>query len=192
MPQVPAEYFAALTDRLRAGDEKAAREVYEKWTLRLVGLARHQLGHFLTGKEDPEDVVQSIYRSFFRRWQEGRYRAGDWHDVWALLAVIAIRKCAGRRQHYAAERRDPRREVPLASQDPAAGPAPEEAALLVETIGRLLEGLEPPERAIVELSLQGHSTQEISTRLGRAERTVQRVRQHVRSQLQRWNAEMVA
>jgi RNA polymerase sigma-70 factor (ECF subfamily) len=76
MSPVPAEYFAALTDRLRAGDEKAAREVYEKWTHRLVGLARHQLGHYLTGKEDPEDVVQSIYRSFFRRWQEGRYRAG--------------------------------------------------------------------------------------------------------------------
>ena len=64
--------------------------------------------------------------------------------------------------------------------------------MLVETVGRLLEGLEAPERAIVELSLQGHSTREISTQLGRAERTVQRVREHVRSQLQRWNDEMVA
>ena len=56
----------------------------------------------------------------------------------------------------------------------------------------LLEGLEPPERAIVELSLQGYSAREISTQLVRAERTVQRVREHVRTQLQRWNDEIVA
>jgi RNA polymerase sigma-70 factor (ECF subfamily) len=49
----------------------------------------------------------------------------------------------------------------------------------------LLRGLDGDERPILEMSLQGYSTQEISERLGRAERSVRRLRERVRLQLER-------
>jgi RNA polymerase sigma-70 factor (ECF subfamily) len=184
------DLLPVLCERLRAGDEVAARAAYERWSSRLVGLARARLGNIVSAKEDPEDVVQSVYRSFFRRFAAGGYSVASWEDVWAMLAAIAVRKCANRRKRYAAGRRDARREVALFDQalPSALEPTPAEAAALSDTIEALLRGFDPPERAIVELSLQGYSTAEIRDRLGRAERSVQRVREQVRSLLCTWSA----
>jgi RNA polymerase sigma-70 factor (ECF subfamily) len=55
---------------------------------------------------------------------------------------------------------------------------------LAETVAELLQQLNGDERKIVELSLQGFSTQEISEQTGRAERSVRRLREHVRKQLE--------
>jgi RNA polymerase sigma-70 factor (ECF subfamily) len=52
-------------------------------------------------------------------------------------------------------------------------------------VDQLLAGLDADERPILELSLQGYTTVEISARLGRAERTVRRVRERVRDWLDR-------
>ena len=64
-------------------------------------------------------------------------------------------------------------------------PTPDEAAMLNETVEHLLDGLSPPERAIVELSLQGYTTGEIADRLRRSQRTVRRVRERVKNRLER-------
>ena len=64
-------------------------------------------------------------------------------------------------------------------------PTPEQAAVLAETVEKMLGQLAPPERPIVELSLQGYSTREVSERLGRAERSVRRVRERVRERLEK-------
>ena len=53
----------------------------------------------------------------------------------------------------------------------------------------MMRGLEPDDRSIIELSLQGYTAPEIGDRLGRAERTVRRVREHVKKRLQRMQAE---
>jgi RNA polymerase sigma-70 factor (ECF subfamily) len=178
--------FMAL---VQAGDEDATREVHDRWSRRLIRLARARLGRTIAGKEDAEDVVQSVYRSFFRRFGEGGYRVEDWSEVWALLATIATRKCSSRRKHYQANRRDARREMPMTSCEVASPePTAEDAAMLSETVDRLLNGLEETERSIVLLSLQGYSAIEISSVVARSERTVQRVRERIRSQLERWKA----
>ena len=62
-------------------------------------------------------------------------------------------------------------------------------SLLSETLERLLNGLDEGERPIVELSLQGYSTREISEQLDRPERTVRRLRERVRAQLERMQVE---
>jgi len=49
----------------------------------------------------------------------------------------------------------------------------------------LLGGLDADDRSIIELSLQGYSTQEVSEKLKRAERSVRRLRERVRKQLER-------
>jgi RNA polymerase sigma-70 factor, ECF subfamily len=178
--------FMAL---VRAGDEEATREVHDRWSSHLIRLTRARLGRSIAGKEDAEDVVQSAYRSFFRRYGEGNFQVEDWSEVWALLATIATRKCSNRRKYYQADRRDARREMPMTSCEVASSePTAEDAAMLSETVDKLLGGLNEPERSIVLLSLQGYSSVEISPVVVRSERTVQRVRERVRSQLERWKA----
>ncbi len=186
------ESFFELMASLRAGDQDAARQVHLRWTRQLIKLARARLGRSIVGKEDPEDVVQSVYRSFFRRFQGGTYRVEAWADVWSLLATIARRKCSTRRDHYRAFKRDARREMPLMEQDAAGDePTAEQATILAETVERLLRdlGRNHQDRLIIEMSLQGHSAIDIHDKVGCSERTIHRLRKRVREQLETWNQE---
>jgi RNA polymerase sigma-70 factor (ECF subfamily) len=172
---------------------EAARALFERFTRRLIGLARSQLDARLRHKIDPEDVVQSAYKSFFLRYGEGALAAEGWDGLWGLLTRITLRKCADRIRYHRAGCRNLSREA-RDDNEPwrdAVGrePTPEEAALLTETVEHLLSGLDSEERGIVELSLQGYSTQEISEALGRAERSVRRLRERVRKQLERLQGE---
>lgn len=171
-------------------DDPAA---FERFTRRLIGLARAHLDVRLQHKIEPEDVVQSVYRSFYVRYGEELTPAQGIEGLWPLLTLITVRKCADRVRYYQAERRNIAREAGPAPEDrlqpwqEAAGrePTPEHAAVLAETLENLLAGLDADERPIIELSLQGYSTQEVSERLGRAERSVRRLRERVRKQLER-------
>src|SRR5204862_3842259 len=86
--------FAALMARLRTGEDAAAREVFEKFAGRLIGLARGQFNQLLSRKVDPEDVVQSAYKSFFVRHRAGTLDVGDWPGRWRLLTPITLREAA--------------------------------------------------------------------------------------------------
>src|SRR5262245_25113348 len=168
-----------------------APDDFERFTRRLIGLARAQFDARLLHKIDPEDVVQSAYKSFFLRYGEGALAAEGWEGLWGLLTLITLRKCADRVRYHRAERRDiAREEAAGGATDPwfeavARGPTPEQAAALAEAVEGLLAGLDENERPIIELSLQGYSTQEISQQLDRAERSVRRLRERTRRQLER-------
>lgn len=192
--------FAELMDRLRSGEDGAAREVFTRFSGRLVGLARRHLDARLAVKVDPEDVVQSAYKSFFVRQRDGGLDVGTWDNLWGVLTMITLRKCADRAAYYRAGKRDVAREIAGGTKDDENAPvddlaldrepSPDEAAVLAETVEALFRVVDDPdERAILELSLQGHSAAEISERLGRAERSVRRLRERVRKRLERMQAE---
>ena len=186
--------FIDLMVRLRAGDAAAAHEVFQRFVRKLVRLARCQFDAALRRKVDPEDVVQSAFKSFFLRYGVGKLEVRDWDNLWGLLTVITLRKCLDRVEYHRAGCRDVEREA--AAQPGTAGtepwweavaraPRPEEAVVLAETVELLLRGLEAEDRPILEMSLQGYTTQEISERLSRPERSVRRLRERVKKQLQR-------
>jgi RNA polymerase sigma-70 factor (ECF subfamily) len=187
--------FTDLMHRLRAGEERAAWEVFQRYTRRLIGLARRQFDTALLRRVDPEDVVQSVYKSFFLRCEEGQFDLGDWAELWYLLAAITRRKCYNQIQHHLRGCRDLGREVPLPAAESDVDllsadtldrePSPPEAILLTELVDGLLRDLDPPERQIVELSLQGYTPAEIKQQVNRSERTVRRVRERVRMRLER-------
>jgi len=190
------ESFPELMDRLRSGEDEAAREVFARFAARLVGLARRHLDGRLAVKVDPEDVVQSAYKSFFVRQREGTLEVGNWDGLWGVLTLITLRKCADRAAYYRADKRDVARELPGGAEDSRPGiaaeiaidrePVPEEAAVLAETVEALFRAVDDPdERAILELSLQGFTAAEISESLGRAERSVRRLRERIRKRLER-------
>lgn len=175
----------------------AQRWEFERFSQQLIGMARKHLGARLENKVDPEDVVQSAYKSLLLRYGDRGLNAEGWQGVWALLATITIRKCADRARFHQAECRDIRREAVAPAQDSAPWtaavsrePTPEHAVMMSEVMEDLLGRLEEDERTMIELSLQGFSTQEISVRTGRAERSVRRLRERVRKFLERQQAEL--
>jgi DNA-directed RNA polymerase specialized sigma24 family protein len=64
-------------------------------------------------------------------------------------------------------------------------PTPSEAMALSETLDQVLVGLEPDEREIVSLSLQGYSVGEVKTRLGCTQAKAYRVLRLIRDRLER-------
>src|SRR5262245_55227837 len=183
--------FTDLMDRLNAGDDAAAAEIFHRFAHRLIGLARTRLDRLLQAKVDPEDVMQSVYRSFFRRQSENHYHLDGWDGLWGMLTVITLRKCGHRGEYFQAARRDVRREASAANgrDQPdlefaclARDPTPSHAARLAETVEQIMRTLEGRERDIFALSLQGCTIAEISEQAGRTERTVQRVLKRVREQ----------
>jgi RNA polymerase sigma-70 factor (ECF subfamily) len=189
--------FADFLTRLQARDDTAARELFERFAHQLIELARRRCAPAFKDKVDPEDIVQSAYKSFFARYGANNLDLANWNSLWGLLTVITLRKCSERAAYYRAQCRDVSREVSASpGSDPGPRlegldrePTPFEAAVLEETVQQLLASLDADERPILELSLQGYSTREISERLGRVERTVRRVRERVRQRLERMQRE---
>jgi RNA polymerase sigma-70 factor (ECF subfamily) len=193
--------FDEIMARLRAGQNDAATEVFNRYAGRLLGLARKQLDPLVLQKVDPEDVVQSVFRSFFVRNMEGRFgEFASWDNLWGMLVVLTHWKCGRRMDYFHAACRDVDREVP-AEQPPDHGqsgsdvgvrddePTPSEAAMLTDTVERLMRSLEGRHREILTLSLQGYAPAQISERLGCTERTVYRVLERVKEWLEAMRTE---
>ncbi len=171
----------------------AAGEVFHRYQQRLVALARGRLDARARAKVDPDDVVQSVYKSFFRRQADGQFELHGWDALWAVLTRITLCKCSNCNEFFGAAKRDVRRETDLAAapdasavawEAPSREPTPEEAALLAETVEDLMRHLAERDRDVLTLSLQGYSSPEIGERLGRAERTVRRVRERIEARLE--------
>jgi RNA polymerase sigma-70 factor (ECF subfamily) len=180
--------------RLRAGDDDAATEVFYRFADRLVALAQRRLPGPIRRKVDPEDVLQSVFRSFFARQKAGAMAdLENWDSLWAMLVVLTLRKCGRRIEYFHAARRDVQREVAdtLQASDTNAGsdvradePTPSEEAMLTETVERLLSRLEGRHRQILTMALQGFTRVEISEQVGCTERTVYRVLERVKEWLE--------
>jgi len=192
-----SDSFTEFLKRLQERDDDAAQQLFGRFTNQLIALALRHIDAGLRHKVDPEDVVQSAYKSFFFRYGDGNLDVVNWNSLWGLLTLITVRKCAERAVHHRAECRDAAREVSPPRNNEAAPwlepfgrePTPSEAVVLSETVEQLLANLDEEERPILELSLQGYTTREISERLGRAERTVRLLREGVRHRLERMQRE---
>lgn len=191
--------FAELADRLKQRDEAAASLLYERFAKRLVGLANLHLQDHLRAKVDPEDVMQSAWKSFFRRHAAGEFDLRSWDSLWSLLTVITVRKCSRRAEYYRAARRDVRREIRAPGSDDegdasglegtARDASPYETAVLTEMVEHLFRGLQGRECRIVQYSLEGHPAPEIAARVGVSERSVYRLMERIKARLERLNAE---
>jgi RNA polymerase sigma-70 factor (ECF subfamily) len=183
--------FHDLVHLLRKKDGDAAEEVFQRFSRRLVGLAATRLPANLRAKIDPEDVVQSVFKSFFRRISDGQFLLEDWDSMWTLLTVLTVRKCGHRLDQFLAARRDVRRErsVSNVTEDaadtdvPDPSPTAYESLLLLETVDQVLQGLKEADRPVVMLRLQGYNIKEITEQTGRSERTVHRALETVREKL---------
>src|ERR1051326_9470242 len=72
----------------RQGDNKAAQLLFDRYVERLHALARRRISQRLSSRVDPEDIVQSVFRTFFGRLKEGQFKIDDQDDLCRLLVRI--------------------------------------------------------------------------------------------------------
>ncbi|WP_302116973.1 sigma-70 family RNA polymerase sigma factor [Allorhodopirellula heiligendammensis] len=92
----------SLTDRpdgwllreWKAGDERAAEVLFDRYAIRLVALVASRLNRSYQGSIDPNDVVQSAMGSFFDAARHSRIEVSRSISLWRLLATFARRKMA--------------------------------------------------------------------------------------------------
>lgn len=178
---------ASLLRRFRQGEQDAATALYLRYSARLQALAHAQTGRVLSSRFDPEDVVQSVFRTFFRRASEGYYEVPPSDELWQLLLVLALNKVRALALYHKAEKRDIRQTLGLEhlGQSPARKQDEDETSLIIlrMLLDEILTRLTPAQRNIVELRIEGHEISTISQRTERSKRTVERVLQQFRTQL---------
>lgn len=179
-----------LLTRWRGGDEDAAQVLFDRYARRLAALAEKNLSRKLARRVDGDDIVQSVFRTFFARSARGEFRIGDSVDIWQLLVTITLAKVRSEARRHTADKRDVNAESPAGLEKwlPEAinsEPGPAEAAALVDQIESLLDGLPDDYSEILSMRLEGRSRSEIAERIGITRQTVSRVLGVMQHRLQR-------
>ena len=130
----------------------------------------------MTSRVDGQDVVQSAFRTFFRRGTAGEFHIDGSAQLWRLLVRITLLKARAKARYHTAGVRDARAEGrPADGFDPAAPePAPEDAVALVEQVEVLLRDLPPLYGQLLGLRLQGLNVTDVADELNVSRQTVHR------------------
>lgn len=173
-----------LLRRYRAGESDAATELYVRYAQRLQALARAQTSSSLSSRFDPEDVVQSVFRTFFRRASEGLYDVPAGAQLWQLLLVLALNKVRALAVYHRAQRRDVSRtqsdaaiEMPPLTEDETPH------RILSMVVDEVMDGLPDIQQTIIRMRIEGNDVVSIAAETGRSKRTVERVLQGFRQRL---------
>jgi RNA polymerase sigma factor (sigma-70 family) len=177
----------SLLCRFRRGSQDAATQLYVRYVHRLRALVRANCSSQLTRRVEPEDIVQSVFRRFFRRVLQGDYDVPPGEELWGLFLVIALNKIRAEEAFHRAGKRDVRLTVSSGEAERllAAQAGEDEAAyaVLQLTVEEALERFQPAQRQMIELRIQGHEVAEIARQTGRSKRSVERALQEVRAGL---------
>ena len=172
---------------------RAAQLIWERYFRDLLDLARNHLDRRIRRREDEEDVLQSMYKSFCLRQQRGGYDLANRDALWKLLVTITLNKTRDVAKKQGRQGRDVGREQTMPGDDEtdsarwaleqmeATEPSPEEAAILNEALERRLQILSDPElQQIAVWKLEGRTNAEIADELDYTERTVERRLERIR------------
>ena len=177
----------SLVRRFRHGQADAPTQLYLRYAHRLRVLAAKQTSAELARRVDPEDIVQSVFRTFFRRLAVGNYDVPDGEEIWKLLLVIALNKIRTAGKFHKAARRDVRRTAEGdevgAGQRTTSGEDEVAMTVLRLVVDDVLRGLPESHRRIVEWRIEGYEVAEIADLAGRSKRSVERILQEFRGRL---------
>jgi eukaryotic-like serine/threonine-protein kinase len=172
----------------QAGGSEAAAAIFERYVARLVALARRRMSAKMQRRLDPDDVVQSAYRSFFLHAANDEFVISRSGDLWRLLARITLNKLHGQVEKHTAARRSINQEEAfshlLADATVAPEPTPAEVIALMEQLHLVADRLSEAERSVLAARLQGQNIDEIAKSLGRSSRTVRRLLAKIKDQIE--------
>ena len=189
MDQDSIQLFARWKD----GDAAAAEELANRYTRRLIELARVRLSPRLAARVDAEDIVQSAYRSFFVRSRNGAWIIERSGDLWRLLSAITVNKVRRQVQHHTQQKRSIDRELSQPSSASSVArlaeffvdePAEPDVVAVTEELQLVMSQLSPRDRRILELRLQGEDGAVNAEEVSRSEWTIQRALQKIHDMLE--------
>lgn len=173
---VDSENSANLLAQCQSPDEAGPNAIYARYACRLLAFAQSRLSDQLAARIDPDDVVQSAWRSFFVGAREGNFHWQRSGDLWRLLIQITSHKLLRQVAHHQADKRAITEEQQL---DPSLAfisrePSPDAAAAVIDELEWVMGQLTPLGQRALELRLQGERLEKIATLLRCTERTVRR------------------
>src|SRR5262249_39548663 len=127
--------------------------------------------------------------------REGRYHVEQGGDLWQLLVMITLTKMDHQVKRHTNKKRGVQREQCFGSEDslfamnqalPAREPTPMAALVLSDQVEQLMRPLDPSQRRILELRLQGFNLHEIAAAVQCSQATVRRLLDRVKGQLKAW------
>jgi RNA polymerase sigma factor (sigma-70 family) len=183
MPQVTE--LDCLMSQLANGSEEAAMQLADKYTPYILRTVRRSFSPEMRQKMDSFDVAQTLWASVLLRPNELlRFKSPE--EFIAYLAEAARRKVIEKKRALLTKKRNMNREVPLTSGEDSSAegwddkaifsrePTPSTVASLRERWKSTLNGASERDRQIVELRLNRHTFDEISSLLSIHEQTARR------------------
>jgi RNA polymerase sigma-70 factor (ECF subfamily) len=175
-----------LIEQWQSGSETAAQQIFDKYVERLLVLARWHISEKLRSRIDPEDVVQSVFRTFFLRVRNDRFTFDEADDLFKLLTRITLHKTLRQVAFHRAARRNPAREAAKGNDDQDqimqildTEPDPETVVAFTDQLKTFLTKFSPQEQEIIEMRLQGYTSEDIAQKLGTYDRKVRRILERV-------------
>ncbi len=198
-PQLPTRYrnFLGLArmshspnvshwiDLVKAGDSAAANRIWQHYFDRLVRSVRARLAGQNRAVSDEEDIVLSVFDSFYNAAENGRFPdLSDRDDLWRLLLRMSARKVVDKRRHDQRQRRGGNAKVHSLNQTDdddsvieAIGnePSPVMVLMMQESVDEFFSHLGVGQlRELAVAKLEGYSNAELAERFGCSERTIER------------------
>lgn len=162
--------FAGFLQRIRAGDDEAARELVRRFEPLIRREVRTRIGDDRLNRAfDSADVSQSVFAHFFSQAATGGYDLDRPEQLVQLLVTIARNRLFTRIRDERRLVRDVRRVVAEPNVlDRVADNRPSPSAILAhkEELGLLRTSLTEEEYRLFELRSEGLSWDEIAKRLG--------------------------
>ena len=192
--------FAAWRESLGTDRNQAGIEIWNRFAARLNQLAADRIHAKVRRLVDPDDILQTAYRTFVRNCDRSAFNLTDWAGLWGLLVTITVRKCIRANQRHLGPNRNLRRDQglspvweygssPSALVPPSRDPTPEEAACYSDLVEALCLALSERERLVIALRRDRYTVPEIAEQLRVSERTIERTLAKAREILGRLDRE---
>ena len=150
-----AEKSKQLHIRANRATDSVAWDLNERFRRQLCSLVTREMNTIYRQRIDPEEVVQSVFATYFRRMENGEYVFEDTDHLWYLLKKIAANKLRKRIEYECAGKRDVRLETP-AEDVLFELPDPSQYRLFETAVNNLLNNVDSPIREIFEFQLLGY------------------------------------
>jgi DNA-directed RNA polymerase specialized sigma24 family protein len=166
---------------LKRGNTLAAQQLWDVYFDQLVRIAQTKIPQQFRRAVDAEDVALSALRTFFRRTTEGQFsELRNRDELWRLLARITALKALKLMESEGRQKRGGGRIVSEGalespgSEDQGRAleqiigrePTPDFVVQMAETCEQLLQSLpDPALQTVARMTLEGHTLQEIASRM---------------------------
>lgn len=180
------EVTIAWLDDLAEGKPTAVEQFWQRYGESLQRVAERQIASWLRRRVDPEDVVQSACRTFFRRASEGNFSFESKDDLWKLLLTITLNKVRMQARFHSRKRRSISKEQTMpeeANLQPAEWDHAIEQVEMQDMLQVAFADKDDERKRVLEMWLECRTQNEIAKVIGCSERTVRRIQDRIRKDL---------